>query len=495
MKKILFNLLICGLFTNIAVAQTDFQKYVQQQQAEFNKYAQQVDNDFKAYRDSLNQSFASYLAKEWKNFNLQKPEPLIKKPIPVPPVYAPIQEEPQPTEIPIEEPLPVVEEPQPIEPEPVKPEPTPVSPPEYPVRATFFGTTISLKELPKSSLSLSGVSEKEVATCWRTLSQLPHYEWESEVQRLKTQLYLNDWGVYQLLNLLFEEYFPQGNSNAGVVFNVFMLNQLGYYAKMGRAGNRLIPLVAFRQEVFNCPTFTYSNKTSVKYAALMPIGQTLTSIQTCDMNYANATKYVDLSVPNNPGFGVREVTKALTPNNGKDTYYLKYNQNTVDFYTGYPCVHFPVYAEAALDEVLLESIREQIVPAITGKSQEDAVNWLLHFIQNAFTYKTDHEQFGYEKWFFAEETIASSYSDCEDRAILFAQLVRRLVGLPVALVYYPGVHLAAAVKFDNQQTAGDYVTVNGNRYLICDPTYINARIGIGMPDLRNVGVEVLPLAP
>ncbi|MDL2213911.1 hypothetical protein LJC72_09145 [Bacteroides sp. OttesenSCG-928-D19] len=491
LSRIVFSLLICFSFTSIATAQTDFEKYKQQQLSAFNQYVEQEVESFNAYRDSLNHSFATFLETAWKSFPLQAPEPLIKTPIRIPPVYDLAQEEPQPTEIPIEETLPVVVEPDP-EPQPVEPSPAlapvPVFAVEYPVTVDFYGTAISLKETAKTTLPLSGVSEKEVASCWRMLSKLPHYEWEDEVMRIKAELKLNDWGVYQLLNRLYKVYFPQGNGNAQVVFSVFMLNQLGYYAKIGRAGNRLIPLVAFEQEVFNCPTFTYSNQASVKYAALVPMGENLTSVKTCDVDYANASGYMDLSMPTNPRFTVQEVAKELTPNNGKDTYRLRYNRNTVDFYTGYPCVHFTVYAKAALDDVLLESIKEQLEPAIAGKSQMDAVNWLLRFVQKSFEYKRDDEQFGYEKWFFAEETIASSYSDCEDRAILFAQLVHRLCKLPVVLVYYPGVHLATAVRFDNQQAAGSYVTVNGSRYLICDPTYTNANAGVAMPGLNEVEV-------
>ncbi|MDR1348574.1 MAG: hypothetical protein LBJ63_09155, partial [Prevotellaceae bacterium] len=97
------------------------------------------------------------------------------------------------------------------------------------------------------------------------------------------------------------------------------------------------------------------------------------------------------------------------------------------------------------------------------------------------------------KWNFAEETIASAYSDCDDRAILFAQLVRRLLGLPVVLIYYPQIHLATAIQFDNPTTEGDYVMVDGKKYLICDPTFIHANLGMSMPDLRNVAVEIIKI--
>ncbi|NDV59250.1 hypothetical protein D0T85_14185 [Bacteroides sp. 519] len=472
--------------TVCAQSKQDFLEYIQKRQAEFDKYSQQVENDFKAYRDSINQAFGAYLAKEWKSFDLQTPEPPIKKPISVPPVYKPLQPLPKPVKA-----VPPIA---PIE----KPKPLPIVVPipeislQYPIKATFFGTNISLKDLPQSTLQLSGITEREVAACWLTISKLPHYEWEEETMRIKQELNLNDWGVYQLLNTLFDVYFPQGSNNAQVVFNVFMLNQLGYRAKIGRSNNKLLPLVAFQNMVFNSPYFVYGDEVAIRYSALNPSRQSLSRVETCEIDYASAIKNMDLSISTSPYLAVEPATKTLSP--GKDEVYnIMYNKNMVNFYADYPDVYFSVYAEAALDETLLKSIEEQIAPFISSQSQEEAVNFLLHFVQKSFDYKTDHDQFGYEKWFFAEETIASSYSDCEDRAILFTQLVRRLLDMPVVLINYPDVHLAAAVKFDNPQTTGDYVMVDGEKYLICDPTYIGASLGMGMPQLGSTSVEIIQL--
>jgi len=125
----------------------------------------------------------------------------------------------------------------------------------------------------------------------------------------------------------------------------------------------------------------------------------------------------------------------------------------------------------------------------------DAVNWLLNFVQFAFQYKIDEENYGFERWNFAEKTIASNYSDCDDRAFLFAQLVRRLLDMPVVLILYSNIHLATAVRFDNPNTRGDYITINGQRYLICDPTFIGARLGMAMPDLRHIPVQYFRINP
>ena len=83
------------------------------------------------------------------------------------------------------------------------------------------------------------------------------------------------------------------------------------------------------------------------------------------------------------------------------------------------------------------------------------------------------------------------YCDCEDRSILFSRLVRDLMGLDVVLIYYPG-HLATAVKFSSE-VKGDYITYQGDRYTVCDPTYINAPVGMTMPDMDNASAFVVVL--
>ncbi|MGM9852418.1 MAG: hypothetical protein ACI30N_00400 [Muribaculaceae bacterium] len=80
-----------------------------------------------------------------------------------------------------------------------------------------------------------------------------------------------------------------------------------------------------------------------------------------------------------------------------------------------------------------------------------------------------------------EESLFYPYADCEDRSVLFSHLVRDLLGLDVALVYYPN-HLATAVRFTDS-VAGDAMQVGQSRFVVCDPTYIGAPVGMQMPNL------------
>jgi len=124
-----------------------------------------------------------------------------------------------------------------------------------------------------------------------------------------------------------------------------------------------------------------------------------------------------------------------------------------------------------------------------GMSEQQAVNFLLRFVQTSLKYETDEQQFGEENYLFPEETLFYPYSDCEDRAILFAWLVESLLGLQVIGLDYPG-HVAAAVHF-NETVSGDSVSYQGKRYVVTDPTYTNASAGMTMPDFKKFKPTVI----
>ena len=439
MRKIFYLLAMLLPAWSSICGQNDFEQYAHEQEVSFKAYSDKEETDFKAYSDSVNREFGRYLTEAWPDCPLIKPEQPIKNPVP-PETFDPSKQRPTPMKQPVRGEIELPAAPLPL-PDADKNPPLPQKPFQdsrgMEVEASFFGTTIILPKITARFPHLIGTDEPHVASYWNALSAMPYEMWIAHIGKLKSLLGLNDWGLYLLIGDVFKAYCPQGSENEQVVFSVFTLNQLGCKAKTGRTGQELLPLIAFNCEAYNALYFTFNDR--------------------------------------------------------RNDYRLAYNKNLVDFYATLPCVSFAVYGQAALDPVFLKSVERQLAPALQGMTQEAAINYLLHFVQYAFQYKTDEEQFGYEKWFFAEETIASSYSDCEDRSILFTQLVRHLLKMPIVLVYYPGRHLATAVRFSNTDTTGDYITVDGTKYLLCDPTYIGADLGMGMPQLMGIPIEIIKL--
>lgn len=77
------------------------------------------------------------------------------------------------------------------------------------------------------------------------------------------------------------------------------------------------------------------------------------------------------------------------------------------------------------------------------------------------------------------------------RGYAYSRLVRDLLGLRTLLVFYP-VHLAMAVAF-NEKVDGDYIVCQGQRFVVCDPTYIGAPVGATMTDMDNAKATVVLL--
>ncbi|MDD3285949.1 MAG: hypothetical protein PHI14_00445 [Bacteroidales bacterium] len=462
----------------------DFETYNKNVKKGWENYSKKVESDWKTYNDSCNKAYTKYLEQTWKDFKLNKDERNFK-PMPKPPVYDTTIPKPiPPTPLPVKS---LPDKPEPNPPTPIPPiEPNPSPAPQNTITTMFFGSEINLNKMSFKQKHLTDVSNKSIANYWTFLSSLKYNEWLEEIVRIKIELNLNDWAMYQLLEKVFKAYFSNGNENETVIFSIFTLNQLGYQAKIGRSNNSLVPLITSQNKLINTSTFTNGKNT---YYVINSKHKNLSSVQSCGIDYDNAKNVLNFTFNTIPFFSDNVITKNLKF--GKNIYLLKYNKNLIDFYSTYPCMDFSLYLNASMDKISLESIEKELASGIKGKTQEEQINILLHFVQNAFDYKTDDAQYGCEKWNLAEETIASAYSDCDDRAIFFAQLVKRLTRMNVVLIYYPGYHLATAVKFDNARTNGDYIMVDNVKYLICDPTYTNANFGVSMPQLRNIPVEII----
>ena len=72
--------------------------------------------------------------------------------------------------------------------------------------------------------------------------------------------------------------------------------------------------------------------------------------------------------------------------------------------------------------------------------------------------------------FLLKKHLYYEYADCEDRTVLLAQLIGHFTDLNTIALAYPG-HVTLAVNVEGV-TEGSYVTYQGERYFVCDPTYI-----------------------
>ncbi len=355
-----------------------------------------------------------------------------------------------------------------------------------PCRFTFYGTECSVSLAAKHRFKLASLQENSVADAWERVTGGSYDPVAEECRELKEQLRLNDWGYYALVRTLSDGFFGKQSAES-VVLQSFLMAEAGCKVRLARGDNRLFLLLALDDQVYAKPYFKIDGQT---FYLLDDVARAA-SYNICNFKIPGE-RPLSLAMPVPPVLAQKPGQPAVRKTeDGSLTTTVAVNRNLMDFYTDYPPCYWSVYAATELTPAVRDQLYPTLRSALADKSEYDAANLLLHYLHRAFPYKTDEAQFGVERTLFAEEMFHYPYSDCEDRSILFARLVKDLLKLDVVLLYYPE-HIATAVCF-NGDVKGDYMQIGAKRYVVCDPTYVGADVGDAMPDLKRVAAQVVKI--
>ncbi len=304
-----------------------------------------------------------------------------------------------------------------------------------------------------------------------------------QIQEIKKKMKLNDWGLYLLVNEISKKTFSHVDD--ANLLSWFIFNKLGYSVKVGLTNRHTVLMYYSKKVIYSTPSYKFKDK---KYYVLSLYAKSgVKSLYTYAQDYPEASRALNLSIKILPILEEDIKIKILTYKEfgKKYRYEYMYNKNLIDFMATYPQADYETYFNAPLAEKSYVNIVKTLKENIDGMHSSSAINFVLNFVQKAFKYEVDHQQFGREKVMFAQETLYYDKSDCEDRAILFAYLVKKMFKIGVVGVKYSD-HMATALYIPIK---GDSVKVNGRRFVVADPTYINANIGKSMPKYRNLAPE------
>lgn len=348
----------------------------------------------------------------------------------------------------------------------------------------YCGQRIYVDKSLKGVCSIGNMREKAVADAYEAMCKADYKPLLADCRQLKKDLKLNDWGVFLFVRDVSNALCA--DANASVVMQQFLLNELGYKSKMARRADRdqMLLFVATDCKMYGRPYFT---KDGLNY-------YNLTSDETCQFymcqeDSPKAKSNIDMQITNAPLLNSGMVNSVHKNGAGTVAVSVDVPKSLMLFYKSMPQCDYSVYVNAKVNPAVADRLLSSLAPVVEGKSETEAANLLINFVQTGFKYATDQEQFGYEKPFFVEELFYYPYCDCEDRSVLYSYLVRNLLKLDVVLLDYPN-HIATAVCF-NENVSGDFVTVEGKKYIVCDPTYIGASIGKAMPQFKRVAAKVL----
>lgn len=485
MKKIILLTIIIMIVCSLKAQNygETLEQYKQRMQKEMADFKKQKQDELDAFRKKANEEFAAFMKHKWEELQAFKGINPPKEP--KPPVPTPVDPNSQPTEDPIPyqklTPLPAVPE----LPQPILPETLPLLPPiSASVQFDFYGTQYSVKMHPDMKIHLDEISEAEASRVWLLLCDEKFDITIKNLLDIKKDLLLNDWGYIKLVRCFSKAVYGTTLDDAALL-QAYIFSQSGIDLRLVYAGQHLYTAIPFDEEIYR---LQYLQINDLAYYLL---DQTDAETYKVFNKTYSGCKTPSIRISNTPLLegnptNSRVLTSVRYP---EIRIKLNENKNLIEYYNDYPLTcKWNYYSQASLSEEAKEQVYPMLRSKINGLTESEAANVLINFVQTAFDYATDDEQFGYERPLFGDETFYYPFSDCEDRSILYSILVRDLLELDVVLLHFPG-HLATAVHFSTD-VRGDYLMVDGTKYVVCDPTYIGATIGMAMPDCKKEGTEI-----
>ena len=482
MKKIISILFGIIIAVNLA-AQDPFQD-------EFDSFFKQATQEFDDFRDRINNEYAEYLLSNWKEFNAMAP---MEKPgdKPLPPVSyegdRDIVKESRP--VPFDSVVTVKEKGKKAKPAgPVKKQKGTGT---RDIHFSCFGMPLSINVPAAKEFKLASTDTRDLSKAWKKLSTKDFDVILADCLAIRDRENLCDWAYLNMLHSFAVQMLGEGDS--ATFLTAYIFAQSGYRMRLAVDSDKLRFLYGTDFIIYGKPYYPIGES---NYFVFNGESQML---KIADIPYPDETD-LSLIMDSEQNFG-NTLTKERGLKSERYSVSVKcaVKEGQIEFFGTYPSgqigedymTRWAIYANSPFSNEVKDEIYPSLKNKIEGKGKLEAADILLDFVQTAFEYEYDDNIWGADRVFFAEETLFYPYCDCEDRSILFSRLVRDLLDLKVALIYYPG-HLATAVRFPDGP-AGDYLSLEDGEYTVCDPTFIGAPVGNTMPGMNNSEATVILL--
>jgi len=439
---------------------------------------------FTQFKDERDQAFIEQMQTRWTQY---KTNPGIRRDTKPKPSEIPIAPDDSDKEldgivVQLDKPEPAVVTPIVIPPEkPLITRPEPVG---SAVSFDFFGDDMTLVVPKNFQVKLRNtINDKSITQAWAQLAVSDYEGVLDQLHEEMTDYQLKDWAKIQLI-FQFVNAMPRSNSNERIVMSWFLLSRFGLDIRVAHSKSTVFLLLPIEQEVYEVAFLTEQGQ---KYYIFNMNGgvKKVDRLSSYRGEFDQKARLVNVEFEalNWKQPRLKSRTLAFEWNNDQYKLTTDYAAQDVLYYRTYPLLGLESYFDATYRFDYNNTILIQLHQLVNGRSEIEALNIILRFVQTSFQYETDEKQFGQENYLLPTEMLHYRASDCEDRSILFAWLVKQLFGYEVIGIKYPG-HVTTGVAIKGT-LVGDIVEFQSRKYLIADPTYINANMGMAMKSYRD----------
>ncbi len=315
----------------------------------------------------------------------------------------------------------------------------------------------------------------------------------TEMKRIRKEYNLNDWDTVLVVQSLMNTLYTSNDQNIKTVHAVDLLRGLGIKTLLGEGDdNHLYFLLASKQQIYSK---SFIQRDGNRFYLFSIDAHPRADFKTAINFYRSADdgvgSPVNMVMHKDPKIGNDPKGVILHWDFEKKNYSMSVNVNgqLAALMDMYPQVEYDMYMQSRSGNGLIQNLAHNLKNEIQKNhfNQEQSVAFILRFAQQAFTYKTDFDAYGFERPMFVEQTILLPYSDCEDRAIMLSQLYRETLGMNTVGLQYPG-HISLGVDYPGK---GDFYTVQDHKFFVTDGTYFYAHPGMSQPSFKNAQAKIL----
>jgi hypothetical protein len=353
---------------------------------------------------------------------------------------------------------------------------------------SFYGQqlTISYDKLIVLS-KINSFSEDSIALYWESFARSSSNHLVDQLMDYRDLLGLGDWGYFQLIKATSKSIFSNNVLNADLLTWALMIRS-GFDVRL--AFNQSITTV-----LFPCANIIYSKKFVVIAGRRFYLDREMKSqlLVSSQNSFPDNAKMIDLNFYKSLNFSGKLSAENISVQWNSKSYMfsLRYNPQLIRFYSDYPRTDPSVYFGAPVSSTLKEDLLRQFYPILSKLDKREATAFLQQLVQKKFQYVSENQKDDFPHGHFAEEIIASKSGNDTGKAVLFSSLVKILLHLPVVGVQFPG-YFSTAVCYDTP-IDGNYYILNREKYYITDPTFVNAPIGVMMPEFDGLTPRLIDL--
>lgn len=353
----------------------------------------------------------------------------------------------------------------------------------------FYGQAISISYDKLIVLSkIRSLSEDSISGFWKTFSLSNSNQLVDQLMDYRDLLGLGDWGYFQLVKAASKHIFTDNVLNEDLLTWAIMIRS-GFDVRL-----------AFNQ---NSTAVLFPSENTIYFKQFILIGQRRFYLDrkmksqllvTYPNPFPDNVGMIDLNFYKSLNFnGKLTLRKIPFQWNSKNYIFsMHYNPEAIRFFNDYPQTDASVYFGAPLSSSLKEDLVGQFFPILVKMDRAEAAAFLQQFVQKEFDYVSFNQNNAFPRSRFVEEIIALKSGDDRSKSVLFSWLIRVLLRLPVVGVEYPG-YFSAAVCYDTP-VEGNYYYLNKEKYCITDPTFLNAPIGVVVPEFEGLVPELIDLS-